>query len=48
MLKSHQRGDLAPAETNVDYLRLAKVLYKERNRFKQLSMANGGTFLSWS
>ena len=26
MLKSHQRGDLTPAETKVDYLPFAKVL----------------------
>ena len=26
MLKSHQRGDLTPAETKVDYLHFAKVL----------------------
>ena len=31
MLKSHQRGDLTPAETKFDYLRFAKVLYEERN-----------------
>ena len=34
MLKSHQGGDLTPAETKVDYLRFAKVLYEERNGFK--------------
>ena len=34
MLKSHQRGDITPAaETKVDYLRFAKVLYEERNGF---------------
>ena len=48
MLKSHQRGDLTPAETKVDYLRVAKVLYEERNRFKRFGAANGGTFLSRS
>ena len=44
MLKSHQRGDLTPAETKVDYLRFAKVLYEERNGFKQFGAATGGTF----
>ena len=48
MLKSHQRGDLTPAETKVDYLRVAKVLYEERNRFKRFGATNGGTFLSRS
>ena len=43
MLKSHQIGDLTPAETKVDYLRFAKVLYEERNRFKRFGAANGGT-----
>ena len=46
MLKSHQRGDLTPAETKVDYLRFAKVLYEERNGFKRFGAANGGTLLS--
>ena len=45
MLKSHQRGDLTPAETKVDYLRFAKVLYEERNGFKRFGAANGGTLL---
>ena len=40
MLKSHQRGDLTPAETKVDYLRFAKVLNEERNGFKQFDAAN--------
>ena len=31
MLKNHQIGDLSPAETKVDYLPFAKVLYEERN-----------------
>ena len=48
MLKSHQIGDLTPAETNVDYLRFAKVLYEERNGFKRFGAANGGTLLSRS
>ena len=48
MLKSHQRGDLTPAETKVDYLRFAKVLYEERNGFKRFGAANGGTLLSRS
>ena len=47
MLKSHQRGDLTPAETKVYYLRFAKVLYEEINGFKRLA-ANGGTLLSRS
>ena len=46
MLKSHQRGDLTSVETKVDYLRVAKVLYEERNGFKRFGAANGGTFLS--
>ena len=46
MLKSHQRGDLTPAETKVDYLRFAKVLYKERNGFKRFGAANEGTLLA--
>ena len=45
MLKSHQIGDLTPAETKVDYLRFAKVLYEERNGFKRFGAANGGTLL---
>ena len=48
MLKSHQRGDLTSAETKVDYLRFAKVLYEERNGFKRFGAANGGTLLSRS
>ena len=48
MLKSHQRGDLTPAETKVDYLPFAKVLYEERNGFKRFGAANGGTLLSRS
>ena len=48
MLKSHQIGDLTPAETKVDYLRFAKVLYEERNGFKRFGAANGGTLLSRS
>ena len=40
MFKSHQRGDLTPAETKVDYLRFAKVLYEERNGFKLFGTAN--------
>ena len=48
MLKSHQRGDLTPAETKVDYLRFAKVLYEERNGFKRFGAANGSTLLSRS
>ena len=48
MLKSHQRGDLTPAETTVDYLCFAKVLYEERNGFKRFGGANGGTLLSRS
>ena len=48
MLKSHQRGDLTPAETKVDYLRFAKVLFEERNGFKRFGAANGGTLLSRS
>ena len=48
MFKSHQIGDLTPAETKVDYLRFAKVLYEERNGFKRFGAANGGTLLSRS
>ena len=48
MLKSHQRGDLTPADGKVDYLRFAKVLYEERNGFKRFGAANGGTLLSRS
>ena len=48
MLKSHQRGDLTPGETKVDYLRFAKVLYEERNGLKRFGVANGGTLLSRS
>ena len=48
MLKSHQRGDLTPAETKVDYLCFDKVLYEERNRFKLFGVANGGMLLSRS
>ena len=48
MLKSHQREDLTPAETKVDYPRFAKVLYEERNGFKRFGTSNGGTFLSRS
>ena len=48
MLKSHQRGDLTPAEMTVDYLCFAKVLYEERNGFKRFGAANGGTLLSRS
>ena len=48
MLKSHQRGDLTPAEKKIGYLRFAKVFYEERNGFKQFGAANGGTFLSRS
>ena len=44
MLKSHQRGDLTQAETKVDYLPFAKVLYEERNEFKWFSAGNGGTY----
>ena len=44
VLKSHQKGDLTPAETKVDYLRFAKVLYEERNGFKRFGGANGGTY----
>ena len=43
MLKSNQIGDLTPAETKVDYLRFAKVLYEERIGFKGFGAANGGT-----
>ena len=45
VLKSHQRGDLTPAETKVDYLCFAKVLYEERNGFKRFGAANGSTLL---
>ena len=48
MLKSHQRGDLTPAETKVGYLYFAKVLFEERNGFKRFGAANGGTLLSRS
>ena len=48
MLKSYQRGDLTPAETTVDYICFAKVLYEERNGFKRFGPANGGTLLSRS
>ena len=48
MLKSHERGDLIAAETIVDYLCFAKVLYEERNGFKRFGAPNGGTLLSWS
>ena len=43
MLKSHQREDLTPAETKVDYLSFAKVLYKERDGLKQFIRGNGST-----
>ena len=45
MLKSHQRGDLTPAETKVYYLRFGTVLYQERNGLKRFGAANGGTSL---
>ena len=48
MLKSHQRGDLTPAETKVDYLPFAKVLYKGRNAFKRFGVPNGSTLFSQS
>ena len=48
MLKSHPRGDLTPAETKVDYLPIAKVLYEERNGFKRIGAANGSTLPSRS
>ena len=48
MLKSHQRGDLTPAETKVYYLRFGTVLYEERNGLKRFGAANGGTLLSRS
>ena len=48
MLKSHQRAELTPVETKVDYLRFAKVLYGERNGFKRFGAANGSTLLSRS
>ena len=41
MLKSHQRGDLTPAETRVDYLPFDKVLSEIRNGLKRYSKANG-------
>ena len=34
MLKSHQRRNFTPAETKVDYLPFAKVLYRERRELK--------------
>ena len=48
VLKSHRRRDLTSAETKVDYLPLAKVLYEERNGFKPFGAANGSTLLSRS
>ena len=45
-LNSHQRRHLTPAETAVDYLPFAKVLYEEINAFKRFGVANGGTLLS--
>ena len=48
MLKSHQRGDLTPAEMKVDYLPFAKDLYKECNGFKRFGVANGSILLEWS
>ena len=44
VLKGHQRGDLTPAETKVDYLCFAKVLSEERNGFKRFGAANGALF----
>jgi len=38
-----QRGDLTLAETKVDYLPFAKVLYEERNGFKRFGATNGST-----
>ena len=46
MLKSHQRGDLTPAEAKADYFPIAKVLYEERNGFKRIGAANVSTLLS--
>ena len=48
LFESQQRGDLTPAETLVDYLRFAKVLYEERNGFKLFGAANGGTLLQFT
>ena len=48
MLKDHQRGDLTPAETKVDYLPFARVLYEEINGFKRFSAVNGSSLLSRS
>ena len=50
MLKSHQTGDLTPAETKVDYLRFAKVLYEERNNNKRFGNSSSVSFFSalWS
>ena len=48
VLKIHQRGDLTPAETKVDYLCFAKVIYKERNGFKRFGSVNGSSLLSRS
>ena len=41
VLKSHQRGNLTPAETKVAYLRFAKVLCEERNGFKRFGGSAG-------
>ena len=48
MLNGHQRGDLTPAETKVDYLPFAKDLYEEKSGFKRLGAANGSTLRSRS
>ena len=48
MLKSHQIRDLTPAETKVDYLPFAKVLYEETSGFKRSGAANGSTLRSRS
>ena len=43
MLKSHQGGDLTPAETKVDYLPLPRFFAKKENGFKRFSAAAGST-----
>ena len=43
MLKSHQGGDLTPAETKVGYLPLPRFIAKKENGFKRFSAATGST-----
>ena len=45
-LNRDHRAHLTPAETTVDYLSFAKVLYEEKSVFKRFGVGNGGTLLS--